>query len=71
MLQAWTRDPWRDPRAFAGNGDGAGLYPGRPEEPGGEHPFPVESIRPKVIRDAYEDAELLALAEPLAARTAR
>ncbi|MFT3916938.1 MAG: DUF4091 domain-containing protein [Anaeromyxobacteraceae bacterium] len=62
MLQAWTRDPWRDPRAFAGNGDGTLLYPGRPDALGGEHPFPVESIRLKVIRDALEDAELLALA---------
>jgi hypothetical protein len=62
MLQAWTRDPWTDPRAFAGNGDGTLLYPGRPAELGGRHPFPVGSIRLKVIRDGLEDLELLRLA---------
>jgi hypothetical protein len=62
MLQAWTRDPWTDPRAFAGNGDGTLLYPGRPAALGGAHPFPVESIRLKVIRDGLEDLELLRLA---------
>jgi hypothetical protein len=63
MLQTWTGDPWKDVRAFAGNGDGTLLYPGRPEKLGGRHPFPVESIRLKVIRDGLEDRELLALAE--------
>jgi hypothetical protein len=63
MLHAWTGDPWRDPRAFAGNGDGTLLYPGRPEALGGTHPFPVESIRLKLVRDGLEDRELLALAE--------
>jgi hypothetical protein len=62
MLQTWTRDPWTDPRAFAGNGDGLLLYPGRPAALGGRHPFPVESIRLKVIRDGLEDVELLRLA---------
>ncbi|HYD43002.1 MAG TPA: DUF4091 domain-containing protein [Anaeromyxobacter sp.] len=62
MLQTWTRDPWSDPRAFAGNGDGTLLYPGRPAALGGRHPFPVESIRLKVIRDGLEDLELLRLA---------
>ncbi len=62
MLQAWTGDPWTDPRAFAGNGDGTLLYPGRPAELGGRHPFPVESIRLKVIRDGLEDLELIRLA---------
>jgi hypothetical protein len=62
MLQAWTGDPWTDVRAFAGNGDGTLLYPGRPEALGGEHPFPVESIRLKIIRDALEDVELFAMA---------
>jgi hypothetical protein len=62
MLQAWTGDPWSQVRAFAGNGDGTLLYPGRPEALGGTRPFPVESIRLKVIRDALEDAELVALA---------
>lgn len=63
MLQTWTGDPWKDVRAFAGNGDGTLLYPGRPEQLGGRHPFPVESIRLKLIRDGLEDRELLALAE--------
>jgi hypothetical protein len=63
MLQTWTGDPWKDVRAFAGNGDGTLLYPGRPEHLGGRHPFPVESIRLKIIRDGLEDRELLALAE--------
>lgn len=62
MLQAWTGDPWSDVRAFAGNGDGTLLYPGRPEALGGTRPFAVESIRLKIIRDALEDAELIALA---------
>jgi hypothetical protein len=62
MLQTWGGDPWKDVRAFAGNGDGTLLYPGRPEELGGKSPFPVESIRLKIIRDALEDVELLRLA---------
>jgi hypothetical protein len=63
MLQTWTGDPWKDVRAFAGNGDGTLLYPGRPEALGGRRPFPVESIRLKIIRDGLEDRELLAMAE--------
>lgn len=75
MLQAWRGDPWRDVRAFAGNGDGTLLYPGAPAKLGGEHPFPVESIRLKLVRDGLEDVELLRLATdaglgPLAQRTA-
>ena len=62
MLQAWTGDPWTEVRAFAGNGDGTLLYPGRPEALGGTRPFPVESIRLKIVRDALEDAEFVALA---------
>jgi hypothetical protein len=62
MLQTWTGDPWKDLRAFAGNGDGTLLYPGRPADLGGKRPFPVESIRLKIIRDALEDVELLRLA---------
>jgi hypothetical protein len=77
MLESWQRpDPWKDLRAFAGNGDGTLLYPGLPERLGGEHPFPVESIRLKLVRDAIEDRELLELAErnglgALAARLAQ
>jgi hypothetical protein len=62
MLHAWTGDPWTQVRAFAGNGDGTLLYPGLPEALGGTRPFAVESIRLKIIRDALEDAELVALA---------
>jgi hypothetical protein len=62
MLHAWTGDPWSQVRAFAGNGDGTLLYPGHPDALGGTRPFPVESIRLKIIRDALEDAELVALA---------
>jgi hypothetical protein len=63
MLESWRRaDPWSDVRAFAGNGDGTLLYPGRPEALGGKHPFPVESIRLKLVRDGLEDVELLRLA---------
>jgi prepilin-type processing-associated H-X9-DG protein len=63
MLQAWSGDPWKNVRAFAGNGDGTLLYPGLPSRWGGQHPFPVESIRLKIVRDGMEDRELLALAE--------
>jgi hypothetical protein len=75
MLQAWRGDPWTDVRAFAGNGDGTLLYPGFPAKLGGEHPFPVESIRLKLVRDGIEDVELLRLASEaglqlLARRTA-
>ncbi len=62
MLQAWTGDAWKDARAFAGNGDGTLLYPGLPDRLGGRRPFPVESIRLKLVRDGIEDWELLALA---------
>lgn len=62
MLQAWRGDPWADVRAFAGNGDGTLLYPGRPEVLGGTRPFPVESQRLAIVRDALEDVELLRLA---------
>jgi hypothetical protein len=62
MLHAWTGDPWTDVRAFAGNGDGTLLYPGRPAALGGKTPFPVGSIRLAIVRDALEDAELVALA---------
>ena len=62
MLQAWPGDPWVNVRAFGGNGDGTLLYPGLPARLGGAHPFPVESIRLKIIRDALEDVELLRMA---------
>lgn len=61
-LERWPDDPWSDVRAFAGNGDGTLLYPGLPARLGGRHPFPVESIRLKLVRDAIEDRELLELA---------
>ncbi len=75
MLQTWPGDPWMDVRAFGGNGDGTLLYPGLTAALGGKHPFPVESIRLKIIRDALEDVELLRMASAagesaLAARAA-
>jgi hypothetical protein len=63
MIYGWRGDPWRDPRAFAGNGDGTLLYPGLPARWGGKRAFPVESIRLKVIRDGLEDLEMLRLAD--------
>jgi hypothetical protein len=63
MIYGWRADPWQDPRAFAGNGDGTLLYPGLPSRWGGTRPFPVESIRLKLIRDGLEDLEMLRLAE--------
>ncbi|HET7754690.1 MAG TPA: DUF4091 domain-containing protein [Anaeromyxobacteraceae bacterium] len=63
MIYAWRGDPWRDPRAFAGNGDGTLLYPGLTSRWGGSRPFPVESIRLKLIRDGLEDLEMLRLAD--------
>jgi hypothetical protein len=62
MLQTWPGDPWKDVRAFGGNGDGTLLYPGLPKDLGGRTPFPVESIRLEIIRDALEDLELLRMA---------
>ena len=62
-LEAWKDDPWKNVRAFAGNGDGTLLYPGFPARLGGTHPFPVESIRLKLAREAIEDRELFSLAE--------
>ncbi len=62
MIHAWMGDPWADVRSFAGNGDGTLLYPGVPAALGGSHPFPVESIRMKIIRDALEDVEMLHMA---------
>ncbi len=63
MLQTWQGDPWKNVRAFAGNGDGTLLYPGLPDRLGGTHPFPVESVRLKLVRDGLEDREILALAQ--------
>jgi hypothetical protein len=76
MLHAWQGDPWKEVRAFAGNGDGTLLYPGLPARLGGTRAFPVESIRLKLVRDAIEDRELLELAartglRPLAESLAR
>jgi len=63
MIHRWRGDPWTDPRAFAGNGDGTLLYPGTTARVGGTRPIPVESIRLKLVRDGLEDLELLRLAE--------
>ncbi|HLG23094.1 MAG TPA: hypothetical protein VI382_09780, partial [Candidatus Manganitrophaceae bacterium] len=38
-------------------------YPGRPDQVGGTHHIPIESIRLKMIREGLEDYEYLKLAE--------
>jgi hypothetical protein len=63
MIYGWRADPWKQPRAFAGNGDGTLVYPGLPDRWGGRRPFPIPSIRLKIVRDALEDLEMLRLAE--------
>lgn len=54
-------DPWEQPWAHGGNGDGTLFYPGTPERIGGDTHIPVESIRLKLIRDGLEDYEYLAM----------
>lgn len=50
-------DPWDRVYYFGGNGDGTLFYPGRPEHIGGKHHIPIESLRLKMIRDSFYDAE--------------
>lgn len=47
---------------FGGNGDGTLFYPGRPEQIGGAHHIPLDSIRLKMIREGMEDYEYLVAA---------
>jgi len=54
-------DPWRDVLRFGGNGDGTLVYPGRPQDIGGNSHIPIESIRLKLIREGLEDYEYLTL----------
>lgn len=62
VLHAYGRsDPWTDPRALAGNGDGTLFYPGTPTRIGGKSHIPIESLGLKHIRDGLEDLELLRL----------
>ena len=57
------RSPWDDVLAHGGNGDGTLFYPGTPERIGGKTHIPVESLRLKLVREALEDYEYLALLE--------
>lgn len=50
-------DPWESIYYFGGNGDGTLFYPGRPEQIGGQHHIAIESLRLKMIRDSFIDAE--------------
>ena len=50
-------DPWESLYYFGGNGDGTLFYPGRPAQVGGKHHIPIESLRLKMIRDSFYDAE--------------
>jgi hypothetical protein len=50
-------DAWTSVFYFGGNGDGSLFYPGRPQQVGGTHHFPVESLRLKQLRSAFYDAE--------------
>ncbi len=50
-------DPWDRLYYFGGNGDGTLFYPGRPEQIGGKHHIAIESLRLKMIRDSFSDAE--------------
>jgi len=50
-------DVWDSIYYFSGNGDGTFFYPGRPSVIGGTTDIPVESLRLKLIRDAFVDME--------------
>lgn len=53
---------WTDQFNEGGHGDGTLFYPGTPDRIGGTTAVPVESLRLKLVRDGYEDYELLRLA---------
>jgi hypothetical protein len=55
--QGGKLDVWDSVYYFGGNGDGTLFYPGRPEQVGGKHHIPIESLRLKMIRDSFYDAE--------------
>lgn len=53
---------WDDQYRYTGNGEGTLFYPGTPDRIGGATPIPIESIRLKLLRDGFEDYELLKFA---------
>ena len=56
----WQLDTaWETQYLYTGNGEGTLFYPGTPGRIGGTTPIPVESLRMKLVRDGYEDYELL------------
>jgi hypothetical protein len=66
MVYAYGQDdPWVKQHYFGGNGDGTLYYPGTPAKIGGTKHIPVESVRLKILRDAMEDYEYLALLKGL------
>lgn len=62
-VEAYARglDPWDRVHTHGGNGDGILFYPGTPRRIGGATHVPVPSLRLKLIREALEDYEYLAL----------
>ena len=58
---AYGQDPWTNPWAFTGNGDGTLFYPGTPARISGTTDVPVASLRLKLIREGMEDYEYLDL----------
>lgn len=54
---------WTSNFNYGGNGDGTLFYPGKKDIIGGNTDIPIESMRLKLIRDGYEDYELLKLTE--------
>jgi hypothetical protein len=58
-------DVWEVVFYFGGNGDGTLFYPGRPAQIGGKHHIPIESLRLKMIRDSFYDADYAYLLQKL------
>jgi hypothetical protein len=58
-------DPWKDPSAFDGWGDGTLVYPGKPSIIGGTTDIPVGSIRLQLIREGFQDYEYMKLVSDL------
>ncbi|NDQ56077.1 MAG: DUF4091 domain-containing protein [Acidipila sp.] len=57
--------PWESQYYFGGNGDGSLFYPGTPERVGGRRDIPIESLRLKMIRESFYDAEYALLLRQL------
>jgi hypothetical protein len=57
--------PWESQYYFGGNGDGSVFYPGTPDRVGGHRDIPIESLRMKMIRDSFYDAEYALLLRKL------